>query len=758
VTPFSIQSIALRGVLTAMAPAGSHLSILLFHKIPRVADPLAPNDLCLPSFLHILDFLQSNTRVLPLMHAIEAMGKGTLPSRSVALTFDDGYAEWVQHVAPALAQRALPATFFVTTETLDATVLWHERIVAAVRALPEQGARLPYGFGNFSSLAGTATRAVVVRELQERLKYMPLTDRLAAIALLEAQAVTALEYPGRFAAQDVRALHSQGFDIGAHTVRHPILTECTDQEARLEMGASKDTLESIIGGRVNLFAYPNGRNGLDFHAKHVEMVKACGYRAAVSSTGGVATRQSDLFQLPRTSTWGRSQLHMTYHLARNMRVKTRSVATPRSGNHDALRGASRGATDVRCLLIASTFAPIHGGSAVVYQNLCLHMPQGSIRVLAASHNYLTNKPIADWQAHDQAAPYPVDRLPLLRPLMQPPPANSLVSVYRLVFQDLVLYARCLWAAAKIVRKHRINTVCVGELVTGSWLGFALRSLLGCKVIIYVHGEEVTTATGGRLHGNQRAKYVRNADKVVAVSGFTCDALTHSMGVAPASLALIQNGVDTERFTPGAPAPGFLESKGLAGKRIVLTVGRLVPRKGIDMAIRAMRRVVLEVPDAHHVVVGDGEYRQALQRLVEQEQLQSVVTLVGKTSDAELLSYLRCCDVFLMPNRTMPDGDTEGFGLVFREANACGKPVVGGRAGGAVEAVVDGETGFLVDGNDVDDIAKAVIKILTNPDLAQTLGQRGLKLALENNTKTVSARFLRVCERLLQGSTPPATGF
>jgi len=112
----------------------------------------------------------------------------------------------------------------------------------------------------------------------------------------------------------------------------------------------------------------------------------------------------------------------------------------------------------------------------------------------------------------------------------------------------------------------------------------------------------------------------------------------------------------------------------------------------------------------------------------------------------------------MPNRTMPDGDTEGFGLVFREANACGKPVVGGRAGGAVEAVVDGETGFLVDGNDVDDIAKAVIKILTNPDLAQTLGQRGLKLALENNTKTVSARFLRVCERLLQGSTPPATGF
>ena len=753
--PFPFQSLALRGMLSALLPAGSNLSILLFHKVPKQVDPLVPSDLGLNDFEHILDFLQENTRVLPLMQAVEAMGRGTLPARSVALSFDDGYAEWVEHVAPALAQRSLPATFFVTTELLDGTALWHERIVAAVRALPLRGVRLPYGFGNFTALATVETRAVLVRELQERLKYAPLAERLAAIALLESQAVAALAYPRAFGAADVRALHSQGFDIGAHTVRHPILTECTDQEARLEMGASKEALESIIGGRVDVFAYPNGRNGLDFHGRHVAMVKACGYRAAVASTGGVASRKSDLFQLPRTSTWGSSHPHMAYHLARNARVRERTIPVPDPGATEANDAT---ATAVRCLLIASTFAPIHGGSAVVYQNLCLHMPVGSIRVLAASHNYLTNAPIADWQAHDQSAPYPVDRLPLLRPLMQPPPANVGVSLYRLVFQDLVLYARCLWAAAKIVRKHRINTVCVGELVTGSWLGFALRRLFGCKVIIYVHGEEVTTATGGRLHGNQRAHHLRSADRVVAVSGFTCDALTRDMGVAPAALALIQNGVDTDRFTPGPVEPGFVQAQGLAGKRIVLTVGRLVPRKGIDMAIRAMRQVVQEVPDAHHVIVGDGEYKQVLQNIIVQEQLQSVVTLVGKTSDADLLNYLRCCDVFLMPNRTLPDGDTEGFGLVFREANACGKPVVGGRAGGAVEAVLDGETGYLVDGNDTDDIARAVIHLLTQPAQADAMGQRGLKLAQDNNTKTVSARFLRVCERLLNDDRMPTVPY
>jgi phosphatidylinositol alpha-1,6-mannosyltransferase len=208
-------------------------------------------------------------------------------------------------------------------------------------------------------------------------------------------------------------------------------------------------------------------------------------------------------------------------------------------------------------------------------------------------------------------------------------------------------------------------------------------------------------------------------------------------------------VDTDRFTPGEVDPQYLARQGLTGKKLVLTVGRLVPRKGIDIAIRAMKLVVSKLPNTHHLIVGDGDYKSELERIIHEEHLGDYVTLVGKTTDEDLLNYLRCCDVFLMPNRTMPDGDTEGFGLVFREANACAKPVIGGRAGGAVEAVVDGRSGFLVDGNDPNDVARTLMKLLLDDSLCDSMGQMGYILAQENDTRAVAARFNRVCERLLR---------
>jgi phosphatidylinositol alpha-1,6-mannosyltransferase len=151
---------------------------------------------------------------------------------------------------------------------------------------------------------------------------------------------------------------------------------------------------------------------------------------------------------------------------------------------------------------------------------------------------------------------------------------------------------------------------------------------------------------------------------------------------------------------------------------------------------------------HYLILGDGELRPEVERIIAAEGLGEHVTLVGKVSDSELVDYLRLCDLFLMPNRTMADGDTEGFGLVFREANACRKPVIGGRAGGVVEAVKDNESGLLVDGYDVDAIAAAIERILGDDALADRLSAAGLQLALENNTAAVARQFVKTCERLL----------
>jgi glycosyltransferase involved in cell wall biosynthesis/peptidoglycan/xylan/chitin deacetylase (PgdA/CDA1 family) len=730
-----------RKIFSMMSPAGpaARLSIMLFHKVPQQADPLVPGDLTLDRFERLLDFATANTNVLPLSEAVSALQRGTLPSRAVVLTFDDGYAEWVENVAPALRRRNLPATFFVTTGQLQGEALWHERIAAAVRALPDEGVVLPYGFGNYGKLDTLDSRVHLLDKLQERLKYTSLSERMDAIAQLEAQACRPLILPRRFDTAAVRALHSQGFEIGAHTVDHPILNECSAQQARDEIGGCKDALEAIVKGRVDSFAYPNGRPGTDFGARHVDIVKACGYKAAVTTSSGAASRRSDPFQLPRFSPWGRSDNQITFQLTRNMLSGGRAL--PASS-------AAEDQTDVRCLMIASTFPPIHGGSAVVYDSLCQHMPAGSIRVLTANTSYVNGQEIEGWREHDAAVDYPVERIPLLRPRMLPAPANSLVSAARLLFMDVPLYAKAFLRAASLIRKHRINVVCVGELVAGSMLGIALKKLFDVKLVVYVHGEEITTASSGRLYGNKRKEYLQAFDKVVAVSSFTCDALTELMDVPPDAISLIPNGVDVDRFTPGERDAALIARHGLAGKKTVLTVGRLVRRKGIDMTLQAMARIVARRQDVHYLIVGDGELREELTRTIAELGLGAHVTLVGKVSDDELLRYLRTCDLFVMPNRTLADGDTEGFGLVFREANACHKPVIGGRAGGAVEAVADGVSGLLVDGYQPDQIAAAIERILDDPALAQRLSDGGLKLARENSTAAVARRFLRTCERLL----------
>ena len=151
----------------------TRLTVLLFHKIPCAPDPLTPTEPLLAQFEHTLDFLYEHATVLSLADATAALKHGTLPKKAVAITFDDGYDEWLETVSPALRARNMPATFFVTTEQLGGPALWHERIVSAVRSLPDTGAQLPYGFGSYSDLRSLESRIRLVAELTERMKYAP---------------------------------------------------------------------------------------------------------------------------------------------------------------------------------------------------------------------------------------------------------------------------------------------------------------------------------------------------------------------------------------------------------------------------------------------------------------------------------------------------------------------------------------------------------------------------------------------------------
>jgi phosphatidylinositol alpha-1,6-mannosyltransferase len=301
---------------------------------------------------------------------------------------------------------------------------------------------------------------------------------------------------------------------------------------------------------------------------------------------------------------------------------------------------------------------------------------------------------------------------------------------------------------RIVKQHGIDVICIGELSSGSWIGLLGQRLLGCKMVNYIHGEEITTETGYRFFGRHRRRYLRRADAVIAVSHFTERALQRLMGVDPAKIHLIHNGVDTGRFTPGPKSPSIIARHGLEGKQVILTVGRIVPRKGIDTVIRALPAILDAAPNAHYVVVGSGDYSNQLRDLVARLDLADHVTFAGKVGEKELVDYYRTCDLFAMPNRDMPDGDTEGFGLVFLEANACGRPVVGGRAGGAVEAVRDGENGLLADGWSVADVGAKISLLLTDDALHQAIAERGLAIAAGSSSRSKARHFHRICRELV----------
>lgn len=402
-----------------------------------------------------------------------------------------------------------------------------------------------------------------------------------------------------------------------------------------------------------------------------------------------------------------------------------------------------------CLIVASIFAPIRGGSAVVYDSMARLSGAGQTTALAAWRHYGTGEEIPGWREHDAQCGYPVSRLELLRPRVLPAPRNKLVSVWRVLFTDIPLKLCVAARAWSLVRRHRIGVVCIGELVSGAWLGELLRRVFRTRLVFYVHGEEITTRYATGSFGAHRADSLRRADAIIAVSRFTAETLERDFGIEPRRIHLIPNGVDTRRFSPALDDGRFRARFDLGDHPIVLCVGRLVARKGFDRTIQAWPQVLVRVPDARLVIVGEGDQAAELQRLADEAGVSEAVKLVGPLSDGDLVAAYRAATIFAMPNRTLPDGDTEGFGLVFLEANACGRAVVGGRAGGAVEAVIDGQTGLLVDGNQPGEIAEALVRLLTDHALRHRMEQAGLEHARRNDWAARARMFRDMCRQLCE---------
>ena len=182
--------------------------------------------------------------------------------------------------------------------------------------------------------------------------------------------------------------------------------------------------------------------------------------------------------------------------------------------------------------------------------------------------------------------------------------------------------------------------------------------------------------------------------------------------------------------------------------MLLTVARLVPRKGHKVSIAAFAKICGEIPSAHYLIVGTGPEEEKLRAMVKEAGIENRVTFAGFVSGEDLPDIYNVCDVMLMANRQEENGDVEGFGIVFLEANAAGKPVIGGRSGGAVEAVVDGVTGFLVNPDDADELAGILRRLFLDRTLREALGEAGANRVRSDFNWSTRAERLKQINRAL----------
>lgn len=350
----------------------------------------------------------------------------------------------------------------------------------------------------------------------------------------------------------------------------------------------------------------------------------------------------------------------------------------------------------RTLLVTNDFPPRQGGIQSYLHGLVSRLPAESVVVYASRH--------PGWEEFDRAQPFPVIR-----------EDTTMLLPTRAVARR----------AREILRSEGCTTAWFGASAPLGLMAPGLRQAGATWIVACTHGHEI----GWGLLPGPRALLRRitgSVDAITYLGEYTHARLARQIGPeAAAKMHYLPPGVDTDFFHPGAHGAAVRDRYRLGERRVVLCVSRIVRRKGQAQLIRALPGIRREVPDAALLLVGDGPDRGHCEELARQLGLSEHVIFTGGVPHVELPAHYAAGDVFAMPCVTRWAGmDVEGLGVVYLEASASGRPVVAGRSGGAPEAVLDGRTGYLVDGTSVSDLQSRVTELLADPGKAAEMGAAG----------------------------------
>ena len=287
------------------------------------------------------------------------------------------------------------------------------------------------------------------------------------------------------------------------------------------------------------------------------------------------------------------------------------------------------------------------------------------------------------------------------------------------------------AVRKIARERSISTVFFGAAAPLALLSQGLRRAGVARIVALTHGHEVWWAKVWPFSWAIR-RIGSGVDHLTYLGRYTQSQISRSLSKrAQNAMVKIAPGIDTDHFAPQESASQLRAELGLTDKKVIVSVGRLVHRKGQDTLVEALPAILSSVPDAHLIFVGEGPYKDYLVKRASELKVTQAITFIGRIQYAQLPRYICVGDIFAMPSRSRLAGlEVEGLGIVYLEASACGLAVIGGKSGGAPDAVLEGETGFAVDGTSPEEVANAAIKLLSDPALAQQMGARGRKWIID----------------------------
>ena len=358
------------------------------------------------------------------------------------------------------------------------------------------------------------------------------------------------------------------------------------------------------------------------------------------------------------------------------------------------------------LFITNDFGPRAGGIETFVHGLIERLPKGSVIVYTSA------------QANAQT----FDAEWLLK---------YGVEVIRDRSKILLPTPRVIKACQKLISNRKLSKVAFGAAAPLAMMARAMRSAGAQKVVALTHGHEVWWAKVPPF--SFAIRYMsKNIDAITYLGDYTRGEISKALSEADASkLVQIAPGIDVDHFIP-TDSSNLRAELGLTDKSVIISVGRLVHRKGQDKLISALPEIKTSVPNVHLVLVGVGPHQDYLEKLALKLNVSDCVTFIGRINYAELPKYICLGDIFAMPSRSRFFGlEVEGLGIVYLEASACGLPVVGGKSGGAPDAVLVGETGVVVDGTNPSEIAEACIELLNNPELCALMGANGRAWIIEN---------------------------